>query len=65
MAWTAAQLAALKNAVATGATEVTQEGRTVKYRSIKEMIQIIQMMESESSGTQPPRSTLVRFDRGY
>lgn len=65
MAWTAAQLAALKNAVATGATRVTHEGRTVEYRSMSEMIKIIQLMEAEASGTQPPRSTLVRFDRGY
>lgn len=66
MAWTQAQLDALKVAAATGATEVTHEGKTVKYRSITEIVRLISMMESDL-GTAPraPKSTLVRFDRGY
>lgn len=66
MAWTNAQLSALEDAIAAGATRVTHEGKTVEYRSIAEMIQIRNMMR-DSLGTTvtAPRSTLVRFDRGY
>lgn len=66
MAWTDAQLAALEDAIAAGATRVTHEGKTVEYRSIAEMIQIRNMMRgSLGSAVAAPRSTLVRFDRGY
>jgi hypothetical protein len=65
MGWTAAQLSALKAAAATGATRVTHDGKTVEYRSLEEMLRLIQMMEAALSGRPAPRSTLVRFDRGY
>lgn len=66
MAWTQAQLDALKSAAASGATEVTHDGKTVKYRNLAEIIRLIAMMEGEIAPTnRAPRSTLVRFDRGY
>jgi hypothetical protein len=67
MAYTAAQLSALEDAIAIGATRVTHDGRTVEYRSIAEMIQIRNMMRADlgQATSGGPRSTLVRFDRGY
>lgn len=65
MAWTQAQLTALEDAIATGAMRVTHDGKTVEYRSIAEMIQVRNMMRAAMGGTTPPRTTLVRFDRGF
>jgi hypothetical protein len=66
MAWTAAQLSALEDAIATGTTRVTHDGKTVEYRSLAEMVQVRNLMRSEmASSAAGPRSTLVRFDRGW
>ncbi len=66
MAWTASQLAALEDAIATGTTRVTHDGKTVEYRSLAEMIQVRNLMRTEmASSAAGPRSTLVRFDRGW
>ena len=37
-AWNTGQLAALESAIASGATSVSYEGKTVQYRSIDEML---------------------------
>jgi hypothetical protein len=66
MAWTETQLSALESAIASGTTRVTHDGKTVEYRSIAEMIQIRNMMRADLGQTSTaPRSTLVRFDRGF
>ena len=66
MAFSASQLAALDVAIATGTTRVTHDGKTVEYRSISEMIQIRNLMRAEMASSTPgPRTTLVRFDRGW
>jgi hypothetical protein len=67
MAYTQAQLTALEDAIAIGATRVTHDGRTVEYRSIAEMIQIRNMMRADLgvSTSAAPKATLVRFDRGW
>lgn len=38
MAFTVAQLAAIEEAIGSGALEVTYEGKTVKYRSMDDLI---------------------------
>jgi roadblock/LC7 domain-containing protein len=66
MAWTETQLSALESAIASGTTRVTHDGKTVEYRSIAEMIQIRNMMRADlGQASTAPRSTLVRFDRGF
>lgn len=48
MAWTQTQLDALNEALALGVTEVRYaDGKTVKYRSIDEMLNIKAQMEGE------------------
>lgn len=57
MAFTTADVDALKDAIATGALEVRYaDGRQVKYRSLGEMRQILQMMNAEAN----PSSTSCR-----
>lgn len=38
MAFTVAQLAAIEEAIASGALEVTYDGKTVKYRSMDDLV---------------------------
>lgn len=54
MAWTQAQIDALKDAIATGTRTVSVGGRTVTYASTAEMLQVLRVMEAEVS---PPTST--------
>jgi len=47
MAWTQADIDALKESIKSGHTEVSFRDRTVKYRSVTEMIQLLRMLENE------------------
>jgi hypothetical protein len=50
LGFTTADLAALKSALASGATEVQIGDRRVKYQSLKDMIAIIKMVQEELDG---------------
>lgn len=61
---TQAQLDAIKAAYAEGVQEVSYKGRTVKYRSLNEMKQIIATLEN-ALGTSSPKTISFTTDRGY
>lgn len=67
MAFTQADIDALKRAIATGTRKVRYESggevREVTYRSLDEMTSVLAMMEREIGGTAQSRSVLVRHDR--
>ncbi|PKR54411.1 phage head-tail joining protein [Thalassospira marina] len=50
MAFTQADIDRLKTAMATGTLEVTVDGKSVKYRSIAEMRDVLRMMEADVKG---------------
>jgi hypothetical protein len=58
---------ALVSAVATGVTEITIEGRTIRYQSTSQMVEAIALLDREiatSAGTSSARSILVQHSRG-
>jgi microcompartment protein CcmL/EutN len=65
MAYTQADIDALKSAIATGARDVQRGDERVSYRSLADMKEALRMMENEVSGatskarqrTLTPRST--------
>jgi len=59
MSYTHTQLAALKAALAAGTTRVSYDGKSVEYRSLSEIKEIIALLEAELSGAARTRS--VRF----
>ena len=59
MSYTPTQLAALKAALAAGTTRVSYDGKSVEYRSLSEIKEIIALIEAELSGAARTRS--VRF----
>ena len=59
MSYTPTQLAALKAALAAGTTRVSYDGKSVEYRSLSEIKEIIALIEAELSGAARRRS--VRF----
>lgn len=65
MAWTQSDIDALKKAIATGAQEVEYaDGRRVRFRSLAHMRETLALMEEGVSGTQQPRVSYVKFNRG-
>ena len=48
MSFTIEQYTALKEAIATGATTITYGDKTVSYRSLAEMKDLVRMIESTS-----------------
>lgn len=65
--FTQAQLAAIKEAYASGITRVTYDGKTTEYRSLAEMKQIIATIEAElaaEAGRARPVAGYVSFKRG-
>jgi len=68
MAWTQADIDALKKAIKTGARRVEfgsgETRRVVEYRSLVEMQLILADMEEEVAGPlAPPRTAITQFDR--
>lgn len=61
MAWTQAQADALREAVATGATTVTIDGKTVTYRSLKDMLRLLQVIENSLSPSTASSYRRVQF----
>lgn len=67
MAWTQAELDALKRAYASGTLRVAYEGKTVEYGSEADLIRRIRTIESEiaaAAGTPKPRRSLASFRKG-
>ena len=67
MAWTQAELDALKRAYASGTLRVSYEGKTVEYGSEADLIRRIRTIEGEIavlSGNSKPRRSLARFGKG-
>lgn len=66
MAWTQAQLDALKDAIAQGALTVKYADKEVTYRSLNEMMRIKAVMENEinAGAARPSRIIKVGFSKG-
>ena len=67
MAYTTEQYQALKEAIAGGELSVRYVDRSVTYRSVAEMLQILRLMENElglSADTNGGRR-LTSFSKGY
>jgi hypothetical protein len=67
MAWTQAELEALKRAYASGTLRVSYDGKTVEYGSEADLIRRIRTIEGEMaafSGNPKPRRSLARFGKG-
>ncbi len=67
MAWTLAELDALRKAYASGTLRVAFEGRSVEYGSATDLLSRIRTIEAErqtQSGRKPPRRSLASFARG-
>lgn len=66
MPFTHEQYAALKEAIASGATTITYGDKTVSYRSLSEMKELVRMIEDELfPERRPRRRRLAEVDRGY
>jgi hypothetical protein len=66
MAWTQAQLDALENAIASGATRIHYQGRVVEYGSLDTMLRIRDIIR-RALGLAPASSAtvVVAHDRGF
>ena len=67
MAWTEAELDALKRSYASGTLRVSYEGKTVEYGSEADLIRRIRTIEGEIavlSGNPKRRRSLARFAKG-
>lgn len=64
MSYTQAQLDALREAYASGVTEVTYEGKTTKYRSLKELSQVIGTVSDALAPTPVSRQHYPTFSKG-
>jgi hypothetical protein len=65
MAYTQQQVDDLRAAIAEGVTTVSSSGRTIVYRSLAEMMQVLRTMEGELASAQPTgnRRTYLQFQR--
>ena len=67
MAWTEAELDALKRSYASGTLRVSYEGKTVEYGSEADLIRRIRTIEAEMAvlaGKPKTRRSLARFAKG-
>ena len=67
MAWTQAELDALKRAYATGTLRVTSDGRTVEYGNAADLLSRVRIIESEMAqitGSPLPVAGYAGFRRG-
>ena len=67
MAWTQAELDALKRAYAAGTLRVTSEGRTVEYGNAADLLSRVRIIESEMAqitGAPLPVAGFASFRRG-
>jgi hypothetical protein len=68
MAWTTAELDALKRAYASGTLRVSYDGRSVEYGSADDLLKRIRTIEAEiaatSGATKRPLAGYAGFSRG-
>jgi hypothetical protein len=67
MAWTGAELDALKRSYASGTLRVSYDGKTVEYGSEADLIRRIRTIEGEMAmlaGNPRPRRSLASFRKG-
>lgn len=67
MAWTQAELDALKRAYASGTLRVTYDGKTVEYGAEADLIRRIRTIEGEmatAAGTARPGRSFATFCKG-
>lgn len=63
-----AQIAALTQAIASGVTTVSYEGKSTSFRSLQEMIQTVAYLERQqarANGAPRPVAGHAGFSRGY
>lgn len=51
MAWTQADIDALKNAIKSGVRRVGYSDRTIEYQSVADMLSILAAMEADAAGS--------------
>lgn len=61
MAWTQAQADALREAIATGATTVMIDGKTVSYRNLNDMLRLLRVIENSLSASTASDYRRVQF----
>lgn len=64
MAYTQAQIDALKVAMASGVLTVRHGDTSTTFRSISEMQKVLAQMEADLAGTTRPRRTVAAFGNG-
>lgn len=64
MSFTQTQLDALREAYASGVTEVSYDGKTVKYRTLAELAQVIATVEASLGLPVPSRQHYPTFSKG-
>jgi len=64
MAFTTAQLTALEAAIASGTLEVQYSDKQVKYRSLRDMIALRDLMRKELELAAPSKRLEMEFDKG-
>lgn len=60
----AAEIEALKKAIASGATRVTYNGRTVEYATLDSLRERLAWLESQASGASSPKRAFAKFVKG-
>lgn len=63
MAYTQQQINDLQDALAEGVLEVESDGRRVKYRSLAEMQQLLNVLEAAVNNTRPSSRKYMSFQR--
>jgi hypothetical protein len=64
MAWTQAEIDALKSAIAQGVLSVKYADREVTYRSLREMRDTLALMQAEVTPTTRPKQFLLYAKKG-
>ena len=65
MAFTQKQLDSIENAIATGATRMTHEGRTVEFASLDAMLRVRDIIRRALGLVSGSSTVVVAHDRGY
>lgn len=65
MAFTQAQLDAIEEAIVSGTTSVSYEGKSVTYRTLDEMLRVRAIIRTALGLTNPAATVLVEHHRGF
>jgi hypothetical protein len=63
-AWTQADLDAIKAAIASGTKSIQYEDKVVTYHSLKEMMDLVAIIEAELEPSGEGMCTFASFNRG-